>query len=88
MQGLARVASLGNMYYFLTLIDDYLRKIWVYLMKNKNENLGIFLKGKKMVETQTGRNVKKLLSDNGGKYNNDVFLQVYRDEGIVRHFTV
>lgn len=56
--------------------------------KNKNENLGIFLRGKKMVETQTGRNVKKLLSDNGGEYNSDMFLQAYGNEGIVRYFTV
>ena len=36
-------------------------------MKNKNEVLGTFLKWKKMVETQTGRKVKRLHSDNGGE---------------------
>ncbi|KAH9800324.1 hypothetical protein KPL71_000620 [Citrus sinensis] len=86
--GLTKTASLGGMHYFVTFVDDYSRKVWVYLMKNKNEVLGIFLKWKKMVETQTGRKIKRLRSDNSGEYKNDPFLQICQDEGIVRHFTV
>ncbi|KAH9771354.1 Integrase catalytic domain-containing protein [Citrus sinensis] len=86
--GPTKTASLGGMHYFITFVDDYSRKVWVYLMKNKNEVLGIFLKWKKMVETQTGRKIKRLRSDNGGEYKNDQFLQICQDEGIVRHFTV
>ena len=56
--------------------------------KKKNKVLDAFLKWKKMVETQTGRKVKRLRSDNGTEYKNDPFLQVCQDEGIVRHFTV
>ena len=41
-----------------------------------------------MVETQTGRQVKRLHLDIGGEYKNDLFFQICRDEGIVRHFTV
>ncbi|KAG8500107.1 hypothetical protein CXB51_003710 [Gossypium anomalum] len=41
-----------------------------------------------MVETQTGRKVKRLRLDNGTDYKNDPFLQVCQDEGIVRYFTV
>ncbi|KAG8480687.1 hypothetical protein CXB51_025275 [Gossypium anomalum] len=37
---------------------------------------------KKMVETQTGRKVKQLRSDNGTEYKNDPFLQACQDEGI------
>ncbi|KAH9659029.1 hypothetical protein KPL70_023708 [Citrus sinensis] len=86
--GPTKTASLGGIHYFVTFVDDYSRKVWVYLMKNKNEVLGIFLKWKKMVETQTGRKIKRLRSDNGGEYKNDPFLQICQDEGIVRHFTV
>jgi transposase InsO family protein len=57
-------------------------------MRHKNEVLDIFLNWKKMVETQTGRKIKKLRSDNGGEYKSDPFLQVCQEEGIVRHFTV
>ncbi|KAH9805146.1 hypothetical protein KPL71_002341 [Citrus sinensis] len=86
--GPTKTASLGGMHYFVTFVDDYSRKVWVYLMKNKNEVLGIFLKWKKMVETQTGRKIKRFRSDNGGEYKNDPFLQICQDEGIVRHFTI
>ena len=57
-------------------------------MKHKDEVLDIFLSWKQMVETQTGRKIKKLRSDNGGEYRYDPFLKVCREEGIVRHFTV
>jgi hypothetical protein len=38
------------------------------MMKNKDGVLDVFLKWKKMVETQTGRRIKTLWSDNGGEY--------------------
>lgn len=57
-------------------------------MKNKDEVLKIFLDWKKMIETQTGRKIKRLRSDNGGEYTLDPFMEVCRKEGIVRHFTV
>jgi transposase InsO family protein len=41
-----------------------------------------------MVETQTGRRVKTLRSDNGGEYTSDPFFEVCQNEGIKRHFTV
>ena len=40
-----------------------------------------------MIETQTSKKIKKLRSDKGGEYKNDLFLKVFQDEGIVRHFT-
>ncbi|KAL5804931.1 hypothetical protein ACOSQ3_031731 [Xanthoceras sorbifolium] len=86
--GPTQVASLGGMHYFITFVDGFSRRVWVYVMKNKSEVLNVFLKWKKMVETHTGRKIKRLRSDNGDKYKNDPFLQVCQDEGIVRHFTV
>ena len=86
--GPSRTASIGGKHYFVTFVDDYSRRVWVYLMKHKDEVLEIFLKWKKMIENQTGRKIKKLRSDNGGEYKSDPFLKVCQDEGIVRHFTI
>ena len=83
-----KVTSLGGMQYFVKFVDDFFRKVWVYTMKHKDEVLNVFLKWKKMIETQTGRKIRRLRSDNGGEYKSDSFLQVCQDEGIVRHFTV
>ncbi|BBG99478.1 transposable element gene [Prunus dulcis] len=63
-------------------------RVWVYTMKHKDEVLKIFLKWKKMIETQSGRKIKTLKSDNGGEYKSNPFLKFCQDEGIVRHFTV
>ncbi|KAK9177553.1 hypothetical protein WN944_029576 [Citrus x changshan-huyou] len=67
-------------------LRDGLLKVVAGAPTNKNEVLGIFFKWKKMVENQTGRNVKRLRSKNGGEYKNDQFMQICQDEGIVRHF--
>ena len=40
------------------------------------------------METQTGRKIKVLRSDNGGEYTFDPFLQVCQNGGIKRHFMV
>uniref|UniRef100_A0A5B7BZJ7 Putative copia LTR rider n=1 Tax=Davidia involucrata TaxID=16924 RepID=A0A5B7BZJ7_DAVIN len=86
--GPTKVASLGGKHWFVTFIDDFSRRVWVYTMRHKHEVLDIFLNWKKMIETQTGRKIRRLRSDNGGEYKSDPFFDICRDEGIVRHFTV
>lgn len=41
-----------------------------------------------MIETQTGKKIKRLRSDNGGEYTSNPFHEVCQNEGIVRHLTV
>ena len=57
-------------------------------MKHKGEVLNLFVEWKKNLEKSTGRKIKVLRSDNGGEYKSDLFLKLYHDEGIDRHFTV
>ncbi|KAE8654775.1 glutamate-ammonia ligase family protein [Hibiscus syriacus] len=77
----SKITSLGGTHYYVTFVDDFSRRVWVYTMKTKDEVLGFFLKWKKMVETQTGRKIKRLRTDNGGEYKNDPFLKVCEEEG-------
>ena len=86
--GPSKTASLGGKHYFVTFVDDFSRRVWVYTMKTKDEVLKVFLTWKKMIETQTGRKIKRLRTDNGGEYKSDPFLKVCEDEGIIRHFTI
>ena len=79
---------MGGMHYFVTFIDDFSRRAWVYIMKHKDEVLNVFLKWNKMIETQNDRKIKRLTSDNGGEYKSDPLLKVCQDVGIMRHFTV
>ncbi|KAH9751460.1 hypothetical protein KPL71_014309 [Citrus sinensis] len=86
--GPTKTASIGGSHYFVTFVDDFSRRVWVYTMRAKDEVLEIFVKWKKLVETKTSRKIKVLRSDNGGEYTSDPFLQVCQNEGIKRHFTM
>ena len=83
-----KTASIGRSHYFVIFVDDFSRRVWVYTMRAKDEVLEIFVKWKKLMETQTGRKIKVLRYDNRGEYTSDPFLQVCQNEGIKRHFTV
>ena len=86
--GPAKTTSLGGKHYFVTFVDDFSRRVWVYTLKSKDEVFETFLVWKKMVENQTGRKIKVLRSDNGTEYINDQFSYFCNKEGISRHFTV
>ena len=86
--GPTKMASLGGKHYFVTFVDDFSKRVWVYTLKSKDEVFETFLVWKKMVENQTERKIKVLRSDNGTEYRNDQFLIFCKKEGISRHFTV
>ena len=86
--GPTKTASLGGKHYFVTFVDDFSRRVWVYSLKSKDEVFETFLIWKKMVEKQTRRKIKVLRSDNGTEYRNDQFSYFCKKEGISRHFTV
>ena len=68
------VSSHGGAHYFVSFIDDYSRKVWVYFMKHKSDVFSIFKKWKVKIENQTGRKIKYLRADNGQEYRENEFL--------------
>ncbi|KAH9750713.1 retrovirus-related pol polyprotein from transposon RE2 [Citrus sinensis] len=59
------VPSLSGAHYFLTIVDDYSRCTWLYLMRHKYETQ-IHLKNFfAMIKTQFQCSIKKIRSDNG-----------------------
>ena len=86
--GPAKVESLGGARYFMSIIDDFSRRVWVFILKNKSEAFSRFKEWKKLVETQTGKVVKKLRTDNGLEFCSGEFNQFCKSNGIVRHLTV
>ena len=63
--GPASINSLGGACYFLTLIDDYSRKVWIYFLKQKDEVFTKFKQWEAMAKKQIGQSVKRLRTDNG-----------------------
>ena len=72
----------------LTFIEDYFRKVWVYILKHKNDVFGKFKEWKVMIKKQTGKQIKRLRIDNGMAFYRKEFNEFCKNEGIVRHRTV
>ncbi|GKA14156.1 retrotransposon protein, putative, ty1-copia subclass [Tanacetum coccineum] len=86
--GPSQVESLGGKRYFLSIVDDYSRRVWVYILMFKHEAFRKFKEWKQLVENQTRMTVKKLRTDNGLEFCNRVFEQLCVESGIARHLTV
>ena len=82
-----KAASIGGCHYFVTFIDDYSRKIWVYFMKKKSEVFGHFKAFKAMVEKETGLQIKCLRSDGGGEYLSNEFARFLQEHGIKQQYS-
>jgi hypothetical protein len=81
------VPSLSNSRYYVSFIDDYSRRTFVYFLKKKSEVFSRFKEFKSLVENQTGRKIKCLRTDNGGEFCNADFDKFCVDHGIKRHKT-
>ena len=60
-------ASLTGFEHYITFIDDFSKKTWIYFLRSKKseEVLKRFQEFKALVENQTGRRIIVLRSDNG-----------------------
>jgi len=58
----------GDNNYFITFIDDFSKKMWVYFLKQKSEACNAFKMFKAFAEKQNGCKVKALIIDKGQEY--------------------
>ncbi|KAJ4710008.1 Retrovirus-related Pol polyprotein from transposon TNT 1-94 [Melia azedarach] len=84
----SQVESLGGHRYFVSMIDDFSRMTWVFIMKHKSEAFKNFRQWKALVENQTGKKIKRLRTDNGLEFCWSEFDEFCKNEGIARHHTV
>eukprot|EP00252_Welwitschia_mirabilis_P018673 TRINITY_DN4156_c0_g1_i5.p1 TRINITY_DN4156_c0_g1~~TRINITY_DN4156_c0_g1_i5.p1 ORF type:complete len:1283 (+),score=262.04 TRINITY_DN4156_c0_g1_i5:125-3973(+) len=80
--------SLGGVVYFITFVDDFSRKLWLYPLKSKDEAFQAFRIFKARVENETGCKIKELMTDNGGEFTSKEFENFCREAGIIHHRTV
>jgi Integrase core domain len=85
--GLITPGSFNGKRYFITFIDDFFRKCWVYFLKEKSKAFEIFKKFKVMIEKSMGYYVRALKSDRGGEYLSNEFNAYYEKQGIRRYLT-
>jgi hypothetical protein len=82
------VRSLGGSLYYVIFIDDYSRKMWLYLLKTKDEVFNKFQEFKAEIENLTNKKIKTLRTDNGGEYTSKEFIAFCKLVGIRRELTI
>ncbi|GBM92767.1 Retrovirus-related Pol polyprotein from transposon TNT 1-94 [Araneus ventricosus] len=80
--GPAPVNSLGGSKYFLSIIDDFSRKIDVFTLKSKTEVFSIFKEYLSKVQRELGRKLKSVRTDNGLEFCHKDFETFLRNLGI------
>lgn len=79
--------SHGNARYFVSIIDDFSRKVFVSFLTEKSAVVSVFRAFKQMAENQSGRKVKRIRSDNGKEFVNSDMAKICTDAGIVHEKT-
>ena len=81
------IQSIGGRCYFLTFIDDYSRKNWVYFLKQKSKSFAKFKEFKSLEGNLSDRQIKVLRLDRGGEYDLKTFHEYCKQHGIRKQFT-
>ncbi|CAI7750010.1 unnamed protein product [Closterium sp. NIES-53] len=87
--GPTRALSLSGSRYFLTIVDDHTRAVWVYPLKTKGEVAAAVLKEwMPRAQRESGHKVKVIRTDNGGEFIGADFEKVLKRKGIQHQLTV
>ncbi|GJY05612.1 putative RNA-directed DNA polymerase [Tanacetum coccineum] len=82
-----RVPSYTGANYFLTIVDDFSRAVWVFLIKHKSEASKRLIDFHKMIEVQFEKQIKRIRCDNGGEFTSNNMLNFYNEKGILLETT-
>lgn len=79
--------SLSGYVYYVSFIDDYSRKTWIYFLKGKNEVFSKFKEFKALVENLSEKKIKIFRSDNGRELTSGKFKTFCKEVGIKRELS-
>ncbi|CAI7909130.1 unnamed protein product [Closterium sp. NIES-54] len=87
--GPTRAPSLSGSRYFLTIVDDHTRAMWVYPLKTKGEVAAAVLKEwMPRAQRESRHKVKVIRTDNRGEFIGTDFEAVLKKKGIQHQLTV
>lgn len=81
--GLYRVPTKNKHRFFLTVVDDYTRASWVFLLYQKLQSLATLQTFIKFAEVHFGATVKTLRSDNALEFDNSPYRDYFASKGIL-----
>ena len=71
--------------YFISFIDDYSGKVWIYFLAEKSEAFTIFKNFKNLVEKETGDFIHCLRTERSREFTSHEFNNFCKINGISRH---
>ncbi|XP_040384195.1 uncharacterized protein LOC121055551 [Oryza brachyantha] len=80
-------ATPGGRRFFLLLVDDLSRYMWVTVLGSKGEAADAIRRTQAAAEAECGRKLRILRTDNGGEFTAAEFASYCADEGIHRHYS-
>jgi len=78
--------SIGGASYFLLVVDDYSRYMWVEMLRSKDQALESFKKVIARAENESDAKLKALRTDRGGEFTSHLFSVFCNEQGI-KHYT-
>ncbi|CAL1389558.1 unnamed protein product [Linum trigynum] len=78
-----KTPSTSGAHYFLTIVDDYSRAVWVFLMRHKSDVSRYMLYLCNLVRTQFEKQVRRIQADNGPEFSSNILTAYYEESGIV-----
>ncbi|KAJ0519517.1 putative RNA-directed DNA polymerase [Helianthus annuus] len=82
-----KVTSRDGFKYFLTVVDDYSRSVWCYMLKSKMEVFDNIVGFYELVLTQFKKRIKIFRSDNGTEFVNSKMESFCKSKGILQQTT-
>lgn len=78
-----RICTCGKYMYFITIVDDFSRATWAYLVQYKSDAYAVIDMYINFVKTQFGVDVMKIRPDNELEFDDVKFRQLFAHKGIV-----
>ena len=80
-------SSLSGYVYYVSFIDDFSRKTWIYFLNNKDEVFNKFKEFKALIENHTENKINTFRLDNGGEFTSNEFKELCKYSWIKRELS-
>jgi hypothetical protein len=85
--GPSLVMSNAGYRFYLSIVHDCTRYVWLYPLVRKSDTLYVFMMFKKMVENLLSRTIKIIQSDGGGEFMSKAFTTFLQHHGIIHQIS-
>ena len=78
---------IGGNKYFVSFVDEFSQKLWIYVFKQKDRVFEIFKRFKILVKNKSEKKIKVLETNGGGEYTSKMFEYFCAEQGVDHEVT-